>query len=111
MVSPYAAGLACLVEDEMDLGVTVIDMGGGTTSIAVFFDGHVVFTDSVPIGGGHVTNDIARGLSTPLAHAERMKTLYGNCIATPADEREIIDVPQVGEEETGISNHDPRNRS
>jgi cell division protein FtsA len=108
VVSPYAAGLASLVDDEMDLGVTVIDMGAGTTSLAVFFDGHVVYTDSVPIGGGHVTNDIARGLSTPLAQAERIKTLYGNCIATPADEREIIHVPQVGEEETGISNQIPR---
>ena len=92
----------------MDLGVTVIDMGAGTTSLAVFFDGHVVYTDSVPIGGGHVTNDIARGLSTPLAHAERMKTLYGNCLATPADEREIIKLPQVGEEENGLMNAIPR---
>src|SRR5690242_1118124 len=108
VVSPYASGLATLVEDEMDLGVTVIDMGAATTSIAVFFDGHVVYTDSIAIGGSHVTNDIARGLSTPLAHAERMKTLYGNCLATPADEREIIQVPQVGEEEAGIANPIPR---
>ncbi|HVO02894.1 MAG TPA: cell division protein FtsA [Candidatus Cybelea sp.] len=107
VVSPYASGLATLVEDEMDLGVTVIDMGAGMTSIAVFFDGHVVYTDSIAIGGAHVTNDIARGLSTPLAHAERMKTLYGNCLATPADEREIIQVPQVGEE-GGITNPIPR---
>ena len=99
VVSPYAAGLSSLVEDEMDLGVTVIDMGGGTTTIAVFFDGNVVYTDSLPIGGAHVTNDIARGLSTPLAHAERLKTLYGNCIASPSDEREVISVPQVGEDD------------
>jgi cell division protein FtsA len=99
VVSPYAAGLAALVEDEMELGVTVIDMGGGTTTIAVFFDGNVVFTDSIPLGGGHVTNDIARGLSTPLVHAERMKTLYGNCIPSPADERDMITVPQVGEDD------------
>ena len=59
---PYASGLAALVDDEMDLGVTVIDMGRGRPSLAVFFDGHVVYTDSVPIGGAHVTNDIARGL-------------------------------------------------
>jgi cell division protein FtsA len=65
VVAPYAAGLAALVEDEMDLGVTVIDLGGGVTSMAVFFDGHVVWTDSMPVGGGHVTSDIARGLSTP----------------------------------------------
>jgi cell division protein FtsA len=108
VVSSYASGLATLVEDEMDLGVTVIDMGASTTSISVFFDGHVVYTDSIGIGGSHVTNDIARGLSTPLVHAERMKTLYGNCLATPADEREIIQVPQVGEEEAGITNPIPR---
>jgi cell division protein FtsA len=108
VVSPYAAGLASLVDDERDLGVTVIDMGGGTTTIAVFFDGNVVFTDSVPVGGGHVTNDIARGLSTPLAHAERMKTLYGNCIPTPADEREMINVPLVGEEEAVEGNTIPK---
>jgi cell division protein FtsA len=101
VVSPYAAGLAALVDDERELGVTVIDMGGGTTTVAVFFDGNVVFTDSVPIGGGHVTNDIARGLSTPLVHAERMKTLYGNCIPSPADERDVINVPKVGEDDAG----------
>src|SRR5215468_7650420 len=99
VIAPYAAGLSTLVEDEMDLGVTVIDMGGGTTTIAVFFDGNVVYTDSLAVGGAHVTNDIARGLSTPLVHAERMKTLYGNCIASPADEREVISVPQVGEDD------------
>lgn len=108
VMAPYASGLASLVEDEMDLGVTVVDMGGGTTSLAVFFDGHVVHTDSVPIGGGHITNDIARGLSTPLAHAERMKTLFGSAIASPADEREIIDVPLVGEDEHAHANHIPK---
>ena len=108
VVSPYAAGLACLVEDETELGVTVLDMGGGTTTIAVFFDGNLVFTDSIPIGGGHVTNDIARGLSTPLAHAERMKTLYGSAIASASDERETITVPQIGEEEESQPNHVPK---
>ena len=108
VVSPYAAGLACLVEDEAELGVTVVDMGGGTTTIAVFFDGNLVFTDSVPVGGGHVTNDIARGLSTPLLHAERMKTLYGSAIASAQDEREMITVPQIGEEEESQANHVPK---
>jgi len=100
VVAPYAAGLACLVEDEMDLGATIIDMGGGTTSVAVFFDGNVVFTDCVRVGGGHVTSDIARGLSTPLVQAERIKTLHGSAVASPADDREAIEVPLVGEEET-----------
>jgi cell division protein FtsA len=108
VVSPYAAGLAALVEDETELGVTVVDMGAGTTGIAVFFDGNLVFTDTVPVGGGHVTNDIARGLSTPLAHAERMKTLYGCAIASSADERETITVPQVGEEDESQANHVPK---
>ncbi|GAB4391201.1 MAG: cell division protein FtsA [Kiloniellaceae bacterium] len=108
VVSPYASGLACLVEDEMELGVTVIDMGGGTTTIAVFYENNVIFTDVIPVGGHHVTSDIARGLSTPLAHSERMKTLYGHVIAAPTDERELIDVPQVGEEENSESQQIPR---
>jgi cell division protein FtsA len=108
VVSPYAAGLSCLVEDEMNLGVTVIDMGGGTTTIGVFVGGNLVFTDSVPVGGRHVTNDIARGLSTPLAHAERMKALFGSAISSTLDEREMIAVPQIGEEEDGRANHVPK---
>jgi len=108
VVSPQASGLACLVEDEMDLGVTLVDMGGGTTTLGVFYDGGLVHTDSIPVGGTHVTNDIARGLSTPMVHAERMKTLYGSAIASAADENEIIDVPQVGETEQHSANHVPR---
>ncbi|HVC55219.1 MAG TPA: cell division protein FtsA [Stellaceae bacterium] len=105
VVSPYAAGLACLADDEKELGVTVIDMGGGTTTIGVFFGGNLIFADAVPVGGMHVTNDIARGLATPLAHAERMKALFGSAIATTLDEREMIAVPQIGEEEDGHVNH------
>jgi cell division protein FtsA len=109
VAAPYASGLACLVEDELDLGVTVVDMGGGTTTIAVFYGGEVVHTDSIPVGGNHVTNDVARGLSTPVAHAERMKTLFGSAIPAPADEREVIDVPLVGEENSQTqANHVPR---
>src|SRR5262249_19081718 len=70
VAAPYASGLACLVEDEMDLGCLVIDMGAGTTSFAVFFDGSVAFVDGIPVGGAHVTNDIARGLTTSVANAE-----------------------------------------
>lgn len=99
VVGPYAAGLGALVEDEIDLGVTVIDMGGGTTSMAVFYDGALVFVDSIPIGGGHVTNDIARGLSTPFNQAERIKTLHGSCLASHDDEQHLVAVPQLGAEE------------
>ncbi|MEZ5668790.1 MAG: cell division protein FtsA [Alphaproteobacteria bacterium] len=94
----YAAGLACLVSDELELGVTLVDMGAGRTSFGVFFDGALVHADSVPVGGAHVTNDIAHGLSTPIGHAERMKTLYGAALPSPSDAQEVIDVPLVGED-------------
>lgn len=108
VVAPYAAGLASLVEDERDLGATVIDMGGGTTSVAVFLGGHVIHVGVVPVGGGHVTSDIAQGLSTPLANAERLKTMYGGTITSPADSREILRVPLVGEDEDTQSVEIPR---
>lgn len=97
--APMAAGLAALVEDERQLGATVIDMGGGTTGIAVFSEGQLLHTSQLPVGGGHVTNDVARLLSTPVADAERLKTVYGNAQSSPDDEREILSVPLVGEEE------------
>ncbi len=100
--APFAAGLATLVDDERELGATVIDMGGGTTNLAVFSEGNLVHTAQLPVGGGHVTNDIARMLSTPVAHAERLKTLYGNAEGSPDDEREMLPVPLVGEEEHNI---------
>lgn len=108
IVSPYAAGLACLVEDEKELGVTVIDMGGGTTSIAVFIESQVVFVETIPIGGNHVTNDVAKGLSTPVAKAERLKTVYGSVMQTPADAREMLKVPLVGEEDEASANEVPK---
>jgi cell division protein FtsA len=108
VVAPFASGLASLADDELELGVTVIDMGGGITSIAVFYEGSVVFTDVVPVGGNHVTKDIARGLSTTLVHAERLKTLYGHAMTTDADAHEMIDVPQVGEDDETNARQVPR---
>lgn len=99
VVTPYASGLSTLVEDELTLGATVIDMGGGTTTIASFLDGTLIHVDSLAIGGAHVTSDIARGISTPLVQAERLKTLYGTVILSSSDERENIIVPQMGESE------------
>jgi cell division protein FtsA len=100
--APMAAGLASLVDDERELGATVVDMGGGTTTLAVFADDRLLHTAQLPIGGIHVTNDIARGFSTSVAHAERLKALYGNCQGSPDDERELLPVPQVGEDEHQI---------
>ena len=108
VVSPYASGLACLVDDEKDLGVTVIDMGGGTTSIAVFMESQVVYVETIPVGGMHVTGDIAKGLSTPVARAERLKTVYGSVTQTHGDNREILKVPLVGEESEDTANEIPK---
>lgn len=99
VITPYAAGLGCLVEDELDLGATIVDMGAGTTSLAIFFDGTLIHVDSIPLGGWHITSDIARGLSTPINQAERIKTLYGSCEGMPSDERTMIAVQQIGEQD------------
>ncbi len=99
VATPYAAGLAALVDDEAEMGSIVIDFGGGTTSIACFQDNRLAHVDSVAVGGSHVTMDIARGLTLRLTDAERLKTYYGACIASPSDERESIAVTQVGEGE------------
>lgn len=106
-VSSYASGLACLVEDELELGSTVLDIGGGTTSISVFYGGKLVYAGAIPLGGSHITNDVARGLNTPINDAERIKTLYGSAMASSIDDTEMIDVPVLGEE-PGTINHVPR---
>lgn len=107
-VSAYASGLAALVEDEMDLGCTLIDMGGGVTSFAVFQGGNMIYADAIPVGGQHVTSDIARGLVTSVSDAERLKALYGSAMASEADQNELIDVPRLGEDERQQPNHVPR---
>jgi cell division protein FtsA len=108
VATPYASGLSALVDDEADMGVVLIDMGGSTTSFGVFSRGHIVHADAIAVGGHHITMDVARGLSTRVAAAERLKTLYGSTIATASDEREIISVPLVDEEERDIPNHAPK---
>ena len=78
----YASGLACLVDDEKEMGATVIDMGGGTTSITSFKNGHPIYFAAIPVGGNNVTNDIAYGLTTSFSHVERLKTLHGCAFLT-----------------------------
>lgn len=106
--SSYASGFSCLNEDEKELGVTLIDFGGGSTSIAVFRSGSLVFSGVIPLGGAHITNDIALGLSTSIESAERVKTLYGNVRSTPKDEQELIDIPQIDEGGVSETSHIPR---
>jgi cell division protein FtsA len=98
VASPYASGLSVLVDDEPDMGTIVLDMGGGTTSIALFSGGGLAHLDAFAVGGHHITTDIARGLNARVADAERMKTLYGSAISSPSDERETITVEQSGDE-------------
>ncbi len=100
--APCASALACLVEDEMDMGVTVIDFGGGTTSLAMFVNGDCVHVDSVAIGGQHITSDIAEALSTPAETAERIKTLHGNAIGFEGDRYETFEIPVIGEREGAV---------
>jgi cell division protein FtsA len=99
VAAPFASGLSVLVDDERELGATVIDMGGGTTQIAVFGENQLLYTGQLPIGGLHVTKDIAGMLSTPLSHAERLKVMHGNTEITSEDDREMLQVQQIGEDE------------
>lgn len=71
--APYASALATMTEEESRLGVAVVDMGGGTTTVAAFLEGQLVFADAIAVGGNYLSYDIARTLSTPLAEAERIK--------------------------------------
>jgi cell division protein FtsA len=109
IATPYAAGLSVLTDDEADMGCVVIDLGSGTTSCGVFAGGHVVSVDAVAVGGHHVTMDVARGLTTRVTAAERLKTVHGGAVASSSDEREMIAVPQVeGEDEQEVSAQIPR---
>jgi cell division protein FtsA len=99
VASPYVSGLAVLADDEADLGSAVIDLGAGTTTLAVFSSGHCVYASGFAVGGYHVTMDIARGLNTRVADAERIKTFYGSVLTGGSDERDMITVPPVGDDE------------
>lgn len=99
VASPYVAGLAVLADDEADHGAAVIDMGAGTTTVAVFSSGRFIHADGFALGGFHVTMDLARGLSTSVYDAERIKTLYGSVLIGGSDEADMIAVPPIGGDE------------
>ena len=96
--TPISSALATLNKDDLNLGSISIDLGHSNTSIALFENNKLIFCDSVNIGSKNITNDIARGISTTLESAERLKTLYGSVISFPSDEFEIIEVPLVSSE-------------
>ena len=108
VATPYASGLSALADDEVQLGATLIDMGAGATTAAVFAEGALLHIDAVPVGGSHVTSDVARGLSTPLAAAERLKTLYGSALDSPEDDQQMIEVPSVAGENGASYDSAPR---
>lgn len=97
VVSSYASGLATLSQDEMEIGVTLLDIGASNTSIAIFADGYPVYFDSVPVGGQHITRDIALGLSVSVPFAERLKVIQGSAISTEAEDMDRIDINDEAE--------------
>lgn len=96
VLEQLAASESVLSADEKELGVALIDIGGGTTDIAIFVDGAIKHTAVLSLGGNHLTNDIAVGLRTPMAEAEKIKQKYGCCMASLVGKDETIEVPSVG---------------
>ena len=96
--SPLSSALSTLSEDEKKLGTICIDLGHTTTSVCIFENKNFIFGDAFLVGSNNVTNDIARGVSTTLASAERLKTLYGSVISAPSDDNEIIEIPIISGE-------------
>jgi cell division protein FtsA len=96
VLSPLATSEVCLSEDEKNLGVVLADIGGGTTSLAIFQQGHMVATAELPIGGENITNDIAIGLRTKTETAEKLKRKYGVAIVDQSSEDVTFQVPTIG---------------
>jgi len=108
VATPYASALAALVDDEAEMGAACIDMGGGTTTLSVFADGKFVFADAIPVGGIHVTQDLARGLSARIEDAERLKVMHGSALQTGADDRDIVTIAALGSDDGDVPLQIPR---
>jgi len=108
VATPYASGLAVLVDDEMEMGAACIDMGGATTTMSVFANGKLVHADAMPIGGSHVTLDLARGLSARVEDAERLKVMHGSALPASADDRDIVSIQPLGADEVDPAIQVPR---
>src|SRR3954454_5830593 len=101
VLEPLASSDAVLSEDEKEIGVAVIDIGGGTTDLLLYADGGIAHTSVIPAGGNNVTNDVAAGLRTPMGEAERLKRNYGCALGRMISDEEEIEVP-------GVGGHSPR---
>jgi len=97
ILQPLASSLAALTEDEKELGVCLVDIGGGTTDVAIFREGAIRHTAVIPIAGDQITNDIAMALRTPTQEAEELKLRHGCALRQLADANEMIEVPGVGD--------------
>ncbi|CEG22400.1 Cell division protein FtsA [Planococcus massiliensis] len=95
-VQPLVAGYYALTEDEKNHGTACIDIGGGSTSIAIFQDGHLTASSVIPVGGDHVTKDLSIVLKTPTEQAEKIKLEYGHAFYDDASEDELFEVPVIG---------------
>jgi len=96
VLEQLASSEAVLSPEEKELGVALVDIGGGTTDVAIFVDGAIKHTSVLALGGNQITNDIAVGLRTPMAEAEKIKQKYGCCLASLVGKEETIEVPSVG---------------
>lgn len=103
VATPLASALAVLSDTEKMSGSTLIDMGSGVSSIAIFSNGFIRYAAVLPLGGNLLTKDISYLLKTPLAEAERIKTLQGTALLSPSDEKTMISLPLVGEENEGVT--------
>ncbi len=99
VLESIASAHATLSPDEMELGVALLDIGGGTTDLAVFCDGTIRHTCEIGLGGHNLTNDLSVGLRTPLQDAERLKEDYGSAISSMVKSNHVVDVPTVGDRE------------
>jgi cell division protein FtsA len=97
ILQPLASSMAVLSEDEKDLGVCLLDIGGGTSDLAIFTQGAIRHTAVIPIAGDQITNDIAMALRTPTKDAEEIKRQHGCALRGLADAKEMIEVPGVGD--------------
>ncbi|HUX24433.1 MAG TPA: cell division protein FtsA [Burkholderiales bacterium] len=97
ILQPLASSIAVLTEDEKELGVCLVDIGGGTTDIAIFREGAIRHTAVIPIAGDQITNDIAMALRTPTAEAEEIKIRNGCALRQLADANELVEVPGIGD--------------
>ena len=98
IICSEASGVSTLIEDERLNGAIVIDLGGNVTSVGVFINNKIIFSDSIPIGGVHITSDIVRGLGTKAEDAEKIKILYGSALSNETDEYTKIEVPIISDE-------------